>query len=276
MYPFHAKNLTLVGLLIGLWQPVEAQYDSSRTYLPPTSYVQHGAYYEKVAYNGKNKEFVTVNAYLKDSTLSRIDNFKSIDRALLYGGRSEGVPVLVRQGPAKLFYADGQLYVSCNYDVNELHGPFLVYYPDGAIKRRELYKRGRLKNSLCYTEDGAEKRCDPFRKIPQFTGNRAQLKTYLEKKIKPLLDETNTRSIDIALTISELGQISQVDVTNGPVPSAAVTRTIRQIMLELPQWSENKLNWKPAIQDGIPVMDVWNIAVFLTRGRFTDVRFDGD
>ncbi|MBO0949005.1 hypothetical protein [Fibrella forsythiae] len=229
---------------------VNAQTDRTVSDLSVIEYQSHDDYYERIIYVGKKKDRFIVETYLADSTLYRIDNYRFIDQGVNFGF------LAVRHGPAKILYNNGKLYVTCDYNMNKLSGPFIVYYPDGAIKRRELYRNETVKKSVCYDTDGGEFMCEPFYQRIYFKGNPRELKAYLDKKLQPILDSNLSFIVTFELIINEIGQVVDVKMGAGR-SSTAVAAAIRKMVQEMPRWHENELNWKPANMDGVAVPGKW-------------------
>lgn len=252
--------------LLAWGQVVNAQIEVDKSAYSTVEYQNHNEYYERITYIGKRKDIFIVDTYLKDSTLYRIDNYKMLDQGLQFGFYA------VRHGPSKVFYGDGKLYLACDYNMNVLNGPFIVYYNDGSIKRRELYKNGNLKRSLCYEPDGQEQACEPFYQTVKFTGNPKDLKTYLEKNLQSLFEGSQSMALNLGVVINEVGQVIDVKMglgRNNPRLLAAVRRVIQ----DMPRWHENESNWRPAYMDGIPVPGSWDIQAYRERSNYWRITF---
>jgi hypothetical protein len=255
-----AQRITSLCLLfISLLAHVaNAQVVAGKTDFSSIEYKDYGKYYERITYIGKRKNHFIVDTYLKDSTLYRTDNYRVIDQ-----GNNIGIFAL-RHGPSKVLYDDGRLYFTCDYNMNELNGPFIVYYNDGSIKRKELYRSGRLKKSTCYDTEGHEQPCDAFFQQVQFMGDQAELKTYLEKNLKTLLADNQTMGVSFRLIINEIGQIIDVKVDAGR-SNARMLYELRKLVMDMPRWRENESNWRPASIDGIAIPSSWSMQAYRDR-----------
>ncbi|MEZ0539938.1 toxin-antitoxin system YwqK family antitoxin [Fibrella arboris] len=247
----------LLNLLV-LVHLAKAQPTVDKSPFSVTEYENHGKYYEQITYIGKRKDHFIVNTYLKDSTLYRIDNYRYIDQGNLIGA------LAVRHGPSKILYDDGRLYLTCDYNMNVLNGAFIVYYNNGAIKRRELYKNGTRKKSVCYDSDGAEQPCEPFYQQVKFMGNDRELTDYLTKNLAPVFDGTTVRIAMIKLVVNDIGQVIDVASDVGR-DNPKVLAGIRRVVQEMPRWRENESNWKSAQMDSVPVSGVWVMQVYRDR-----------
>lgn len=244
----------------------QAQSDTVDTHTH-IEYRKHDGFFEKLTYNGEKQDYYTISTYLKDSTLYRIDHYQVISMANAYGQQYPANKVSVRQGLTKIMYPTGQLYLTCSYSSNALDGPLTIYYPDGSIKRRELYKERIVKESRCFTPDGKQQPCTPLYQPSQFTGKPKDLRTYLEKNLGPIVDKQQVKDIIILLTINEIGQVINTEVKSWSNPDDPVLAAeVRQVIKNIPQWNPDSLNWKPAMMDGVPLPEIWGVSVAKRKG----------
>jgi hypothetical protein len=240
------KNGFLLVWLLLPFYVASAQPQAEKTRFSTTEYQHHDSYYERITYLGKRKDHYIVETYLADSTLYRVDNYKVVDRGNYYG------IFAVRHGPTKLLYADGRLYLTCDYNMNELNGPFTVYYNDGAIKRRELYRNGKSKKSVCYDTAGNEQVCETFYQRAKFVGNTSELQAYMGKNLQSVLEGHPALLITMSLIINEIGQVIDVKLDSGR-SNPRLASTIRKMIQDMPRGQDNEPNWKPATMDGRPI-----------------------
>lgn len=142
-----------VLFLLGILSATSAKAQSSSS-APAQPTTQHETYFEQVAYFGADRDHYTLSTFLKDSTLYRVDTYRLIDKADPYDTQAKVKKVAIHQGQTKILYPTGQVYLTCEYDHNVLHGPLHLYHADGSLKRRERYKHGYLTKSQCYTPKG--------------------------------------------------------------------------------------------------------------------------
>ena len=256
-----ARKRLVLFLLIGLWQTVpfaSAQPAPKLSIFSFTEYQDHGNYYERITYVGKRKEHYIVDTFSKDSVLYRTDNYKVINQGNVFS------LFAVRHGPAKVLYGDGRLYLTCDYNMNELNGPFIVYHTDGSVKRRQLYRSGKLKKSACYDPTGNEQVCDPFYQRLTFKGNLDNLKAYFEKNLLTVLPDNEVIDVSIILVVNEIGQVIDTKVITDRSTLRLVS-AIRKMVQDMPPVRENETNWKPATMDGIPITETWVMHAYRDR-----------
>ena len=231
----------------------------------------HPEYDEEIMYYGKRNQYFNVKVFRKNGALFRLDSYLVLPKVLSNGFELDSLSRISRFGPTKIMYATGRVYLSCEYKEDKLHGPFMVFYPDGAIKRRDYYKLGYLKRSQCFTPDGVEQTCTPFYRPAQFAGEPSDLSDYLKGKLNPVLDGVHILSIRAALSINEIGQIVDIATTVVTAPDAkqqvpSIAAYVKQIIRDMPPLTPDKLNWKPAESDGVATTSTCFIAVFRVYG----------
>ncbi|UFH52605.1 toxin-antitoxin system YwqK family antitoxin [Spirosoma sp. KNUC1025] len=265
------KAFYLLWLCFVFSQSALAQLDSLQRI--PDNVVRrlHPDFDEEIQYYGKHNEYFTVRILQKNGALFRLDSYKLLPKTLANGFTLDSLSRIVRYGPTKILYRTGQLYITCEYKDDLLQGPFMVFYEDGSIKRREFYKGGRLTQSKCYDLEGEVQRCEPFYQPTQFTGKPKELATYLNQKLAAVLDGERIWRITATLTINEIGQIVNVKVLVKAAQTAeqqvpGVASYAQQVIRNMPEWTPDKLNWKPAINDGKAISATCILTVYRVYG----------
>ena len=263
------KVLYFLLLGIVLSRPVVAQKDSATVSHPiRRSFVD---YDEEIMYYGKRNQYFTVRIFQKNGTLFRLDSYTLLPKTLANGIPLDSMNRIIRHGPTKIMYLTGKVYISCEYTNNFLNGPFMVLYEDGSVKRREYYRNGRLAKSYCYTPDGTKQACAPFYQAAQFLGNPNELSTYIKQKLGTVIDGERIRIITAALVINEIGQVTKIGITVNSDPSASAQMLdavgyIQQVIRNMPEWTPEKFNWKPAMNDGVAISSTCVLTVFRYNG----------
>lgn len=223
-------------------------------------------------YYGRHNRYFVVRIFRKNGDLFRFDSYEMLPKTLPNGAQLDSVSRIVHQGSTKIMYSSGRPYVNCEYKDNALHEPFIVLYEDGSVKRREFYRFGRLTRSKCYTPEGSEQTCSPFYQSAQFLGKTRDLQAYLKEKLGPVLDGERVRRVAAALTINEIGQITRINVAVTATPAAEsqvpiVGNYLQQVIRNMPEWVPDKLNWKPAVNDGVNISSTCVVMLFRYAGR---------
>ncbi len=258
-------------LLFGMWFsiPVAAQDESDL--LKHTVHRSFADYDEEIMYFGKRDQYFTVRTLLKNGSLFRLDTYTRLPKMLANGFQLDSLSRIVRHGPTKIMYPNGQVYISCEYKENLLNGPFMVLYEDGTTKRREYYKHGHLSRGECYTQDGVKKACVPFYQAAAFQGKPKELAAYLKQKLETVIDGERIRGIRAMLTINEIGQIITVKANVMGYQSAIsqapeAVNYVQQVIRNMPEWSPDRLNWKPALNDGVATTSTCVMSIFRLYG----------
>jgi hypothetical protein len=265
MNTFYIFLLSLVASL-----PVLAQDDpTGNDHMKRRRYAD---YDEEILFFGKRNQYFTVRTLLKNGSLFRLDNYTLLPQTLPNGFQLDSLSRIVRSGPTKIFYPDGKVYISCEYKENMLHGPFMVLYEDGATKRREYYRAGRLSRSECYTLEGTKQACAPFYQPAKFQGESKELSAYLNQKLGKVVDGDRIRRVSAAITINEIGQVITVKalVNGNPAESRQMPEAVnyvQNVIRTMPEWSPDKLNWKPAMNDGVAAASTCFLIVYKLYGQ---------
>ncbi|MBN8820616.1 MULTISPECIES: hypothetical protein [unclassified Spirosoma] len=267
-------NTFYLILLIGLMTLptcVLAQIDSVQYTSNSTIRRVHPEYDEEIVYFGKHNQYFTVKVFRKNGDLFRMDTYNLLPKMLSNGFQLDSLSRIIHHGTTKIMYPSGKVYVSCEYKDGALHGPFMAFYEDGSVKRRDYYRYGRLSKSKCYTADGTEQRCEPFYQSAKFLGDPKELQAYLTKNLEKIVDGDRIRRVTATLSINEIGQVVRVGVAVSTSPYAeqqvqAVGSYVQQVIRNMPEWTPDKMNWKPAINDGVATASTCTMSVFRLSG----------
>lgn len=148
--------------------------------------------YYRIATKVKN-EF-QVNDYYINNQLQMSGTFSSLDNENRNGHfkfyaksgelSSEGIyRNNLKQGIWK-DYKNGQIWVSSIYEDDSLNGEFLVFHPNGKIKRNDIYRKGELKVGLCYDKNGNDTTYFPFKEYAQFAGGEEKMYNFIDETIE--------------------------------------------------------------------------------------------
>ncbi|GAB4017655.1 hypothetical protein GCM10028808_49680 [Spirosoma migulaei] len=260
-------------LLFCLFHPyVHAQADTTiRSKLAYTVRHEFADYDEEILYYGKHDQYFTVRIYRKNGVLFRTDSYIVLPKTLSNGFQLDSISRIAHHGPTKIMYPSGQVYVSCEYKENILHGPFMAFYEDGTIKRKDFYRHGRLSRSQCYSLEGNIQKCEPFYQAAKFLGKTQDLQAYLNQKLSSVLDGERVRRVNASLTINEIGQVIRVSVSVYTAPYAEsqvpiIGNYVQQIIRNMPEWMPDQFNWKPAVNDGKTITSTCIMTIFRTNG----------
>ena len=166
----------------------------------------------------------------------------------LDGKKSTEGPVVdgKREGEWKTYRASQpeKVWITSNYVHDLLDGSQKSYYPAGALKRDELYEKGRLVSGKRYDENGGEIAYTPFEVEPKPTFDiKSYLTTYVvyphECRVRGI-----TGSVLIDFVVETTGKIARVRVVEQahPLMDKESVRLISAMKL-----------WTPGMKDDEPL-----------------------
>ena len=88
------------------------------------------------------------------------------------------------EGTRKVYRQDGSLLQETSYVDGELNGFWISYWENGQLKRKDLYKTGKLKEKNLWDINGNPLEWYPRFQKPQFPGGQKALVKYLQKNVK--------------------------------------------------------------------------------------------
>ncbi len=160
------------------------------------------------------------------------------------------------------FYSSGKVRVVRNYnDEGSYHGMFTVYYPNGAVRRSDRYKNGRLKEGKCFTASGADTAWFAYELYPEFPGDEKKRLDYLVNTVKypKAAREAGIQgTVYVTFVVERDGTISNEKILRGvhPLLDEETLRVIRCMP-----------RWKPGMLDGKPVKVQFNMPLKFTLTR---------
>ncbi|MFN8347620.1 MAG: hypothetical protein U0X91_21630 [Spirosomataceae bacterium] len=236
-------KVSLIGVVCYCLLSYSAEAFSPDTLLKTVERRSLPTHDEEITFYDKKKRFATLKVFNKWGILLTETNFKDY----LAG---------IRQGFAKGFYPDGQLYWISDYRNNELWGDFRVYYEDGTLKRREVHRSGIRKEKYCYNRNGEEVPFYEFSEGPMFRGGDYAFQTYLRTKLK----DVHVGSQAEMFTFDVLIQADSVAVLQRFMKSSLVTMDkLTDIIKDMPRWI-------PAHFDDMPHEQAYTVNLVFRAG----------
>ncbi len=149
----------------------------------------------------------------------------------------------IREGKSSFWYNTGELKNIINYKGNKLNGERISYWKNGELKRKDSFKKGKLKNGKCFDKNGNEVAYYDFEKQPEFPGGKTAFNDFIKKHL--ISNNSNTKGkLIFRFTIEANGKTSNVKILKDTNPS---------LENEVTNMFDSMPIWKPAKQDGIPV-----------------------
>lgn len=213
---------------------------------PDTSYVVRDFYL-----NGKIQMLGQVKNLETDG---RFGHFEYYDKNGVK--ESEGEYILDKKhGQWKFYDSLKFLCKTEEYRNGELDGLLKMYYPNGKLKRKEVYKADGFLRGECYDSTGQEIDFFPYEVMPEFPGGDDALMTYLQKKIKypkSALKKEIEGNVIVRFVITPNGEVTDAKVTKAVSPE--VDEEALRVVRSMPKW-------KPGLQDNIPVSVFFDIPI---------------
>lgn len=161
-------------------------------------------------------------------------------------------------GAFKMWYPNGQLSFSGNYQNNLKEGIFESYDTSGNTVRKGIYRQGKLTEGVAVVQDLVY---DTPEVPAQYKGNDSILNKILIRKSANLadvrtMDSTIQRILDLKFTIYKTGQIKEVEITNSSAPlDAEVIQTV---------FSKQFMDFQPAQIEGVAVNSYFSKTFYLS------------
>ncbi|MFT3751398.1 MAG: TonB family protein [Paludibacter sp.] len=152
-----------------------------------------------------------------------------------------------KEGKFKMWYENGKIRREIDYYNNLLDGNLITYWENGKLKRRDIFKKGKLAEGKCYTEEGYETDYYPFETMPEFPGGEKELLSYISRNLRYPVNAMEARiqgTTIIRFLINTKGEITNIKVLRSlsTTTDQEACRVIRQSPL-----------WKPGTQEGEPI-----------------------
>ena len=152
------------------------------------------------------------------------------------------------------YYRNGQPHLTGNYRPGNVDHYLTSYWENGQLKRKDVYKKGRLVSGTCWNEEGVQVPFYDYEMQPQFPGGMPVFQLYLKNKLGEMSIPSTFKGskVLVKFTIDEKGDVNQVQILKSLDPK--VEKEVKKVFEEMPQWA-------PARQDGDPIAVVRNIYV---------------
>ena len=145
-----------------------------------------------------------------------------------------------REGKKTLWREDGSLWTESDYVNDRLHGYWISYWENGQLKRKDFYKKGKLKEKKVWDSTGIETEWYPMEVRPEFPGGKRGLESYIKANAKKPNGTAGGRVV-VGFVIDVDGSITDVLIEKSS--SIALNLTAYNVIADMPEW-------KPGEQDG--------------------------
>jgi TonB family protein len=160
-----------------------------------------------------------------------------------------------RHGQWKFYDSLKFLYKTEEYRNGDLDGLLKMYYSNGKLKRKEVYKADGFLRGECYDTTGEEIEFFQYEIMPEYPGGDDALMTYLQKKIKypkNALKKEIEGIVMVRFVITPNGEVTDVKITKTVSPE--IDEEALRVVRAMPKW-------KPGLQDNIPVPVFFDVPI---------------
>jgi len=225
-------TLTLIAL-------VTAHTDAQKTPVKPLQERRvHDTYVEEITYTDKRREVAIVRTFTPSGERITEEQYESFNQG-------------IKHGLTRCWYPNGQLYWSSNFKHGETHGPLLVYYSDGSLKRREYFKNEVSYKRECFDPTGEVQTCEAFAKPAGFTGTDKEFIASIEQKLQEVgyIPDNTPHTIGFQGVILDDGKLTQL-VTLYAAPqtdflNSEFTDKVKQALMQIPRWQSATVDNQP-------------------------------
>lgn len=186
--------------------------------------------------------FYTVRHYSpEDSNRVRMTK-QAMNGQLLSENYFSNFKKLIKEGTSREYHLSGGLAKEISFVNNKMEGLLLTYWPDGKIRRRDLYRNDTLVTGQCYTREGKDTVYFEYEQQPTFPGGQDSLRKFINRNLKyPAIAKLDgiAGTVYVLFTVSKDGSITAVDLYKGVSPQLDA-EAIRVVKL-MPAWIPRKL-----------------------------------
>lgn len=195
--------------------------------------------------------------------IEKFDNNKILERFYLKSGKIKSETELkvtendkkVFNGKRKVWYESGELRFMSNFENGKIDGEFLSYWKNGNLKRKDFYKKGKLKKGHCWNENGEKIKYYDFEIHPSYPGGKQKMNQFIKQNLKyPQLSKKYNIGGKVIVDFV-------IDI-NGKIVDANIKQSVnKEIDNEALRIINSMPKWKPGLQDGIPVKVKYRIPI---------------
>jgi len=223
-----------------------------KDYFYPSWDIQMTGTYEDLQYKDKTGEF---RYFYSDGKIKRIEYYdynQLNDWLIEYKSNGEiSDSIFFSQGKkentSKFFRENNILWYTEKHKDNLLHDSTITYYPNGIIKRVEIYHEGKLKTGNCFDENGSKIKYTPLLEMAKFPEGTQKMYEWIDNNIKypeKMRNLEEEGEVKVNFEINENGEIINVKILKSNHQDFTV-EALNVIKL-MPKWDHAIIDDKPA------------------------------
>ena len=223
------KNILVISFLI-----TSLVYSQDTIYLDNkyeiTENNSNTVYFQTLNHDG-NSKLTTEQIFFKNGELKFekiYENYNSKNKSLI---------------EKKHYYPNGQLHINSNLKKEKYHGNFFSYWENGQMKRKDIYKNGKIKEGDCWDNQGKLIDYYDFESHPQFPGGSSELVSYISNNFDRGSIPPNSKENRVIVKF-------EIDI-DGKVKNVTLKESVNPLLeKEIMRLFSTMPNWEPATQDG--------------------------
>jgi TonB family protein len=230
--------MPIIFWVFGLTTPVVAQKKIETSYFnandDSVKTKAEASYYRVVQTNGKHR--LTTKFDSLDMKLEETSYRKDKSRIV------ESDSVWWKYGSHREWYPSGQLKTEASYLFDRFHDNLKTYYPNGVLRRDDVYYIDTLRQGHCYGQGGNEVTYFSYKVNPEFKGGQREMFQYLANNIE--YPETSRKNnvegtVYVGFVVNIDGEVVDVKVKRGI--SKSLDKEAMRVVKSMPKWSAGKL-----------------------------------
>ena len=226
---------------------------------------------DTIAYNRK---FETVDINSPEVNIYKItrafegNKFDSIERTYFKNGQvkiertfnrnSKNNPK-VYEGMHKHWYESGKPFYTEYFRNGKRHGSLVAFHENGKLRRRDLFRKGKLMTGEVWDNDGNELEYFPHFKKPEFPGGQSALSQFLRNNIRlpEYIKAGEMHKVIVQFTLDTNGKVASYNILESPEDRFYLLETLR-VLDAMPAW-------EPAESFGKKVKAMYKIPVIFSK-----------
>ena len=102
-----------------------------------------------------------------------------------------------------------------SYRNDSIEGNLITYWDNNQIKRREIYKAGKLLEGKCFDINGVEIKSFPFVEFPEYPGGNNEMLQIIYRNLRyPIIDQENKvqGKVIVSLFVDSIGNLVNLKI----------------------------------------------------------------
>ncbi len=162
----------------------------------------------------------------------------------------------VKLGPRTTYYESGELHTKDDYVGAKRNGEFVVYYPQGRVKRRETYVADERKTAECFAPDGSPVPYYPYEVMPVYErGGNDEIVRAIQMNTRyppQALRNQEQGRVFVSFVVSAAGTVENVRIVKGV--SASLDAETLAAVRKLRAFQPGRLDGEPvAVSFTLPI-----------------------